>query len=164
MASIQQSANSLFSSLLAASVTGSHAFRQSALGQRMIAARKQKAELANINKTLDAYAPGREINPEAHEGELKAIENLAQRGKEGTLNLATLTGDVERARHGLQLSDEITGKVATVREKQSAAAEKEAEQQSMIDTMTEAERAQGLAAGAAAEELTAQLLRKFGGK
>ena len=164
MASIQQSVNSLFSSALAASVTGSHAFRQSALGQRMIAARKQKAELTNINKTLAAYAPGGEINPEAHEGELKAIEGLAQKGKEGVLNLAALTGDVERARAGLQTADKITGKVGEVRAAQSEKADEAARQQSMAQQMTPSELAQGMAAGAAADETIAHLMKKLGGK
>lgn len=164
MASIQQSVNSLFSSALAASITGSHAFRQSALGQRMIAARKQKAELANINKTLAAYAPGGEINPEAHEGELKAIEGLGEKGREGVLNLAALTGDVERAREGLKTADEIKEKVGKVRTAQAAKAEEDASQQSMAQQMTPSEMAQGIAAGAAAEETIAHLMRKLGGK
>lgn len=174
MASIQQSVNSLFSSALAASVTGSHAFRQSALGQRWTAARKQKAELANINKTLAAYAPGGEINPGAHEGELKAIEGLGEKGREGVLNLAALTGDVERARAGLQRTDEINRQVDKVRAQQrgkaAEAAEKEYEDEQRekaakeFKNLPKSEQAAGLAAGAAAEETIAILARKFGGK
>ena len=159
MASVQQAYNSVFSSALAAAVTGSHAFRQSALGQRMTAARSQEAELKNINKVLGAYAPGGEISATANERELQEIERLGEKGVQGTLNLASLTGDVERARKGLQTGSRLKEAVEGVRNKQAEA--QQAEQ--MAASMTPSEVAEGAAAGALAEEIMAGLTRKYGG-
>ena len=154
MASVQQAYNSVFSSALAAAVTGSHAFRQSALGQRMTAARSQEAELQNINKVLGAYAPNGKISIAADEKELQEIEKLGEKGVQGTLNYAALTGNVERARAGLQTGSRIKEAVEGVREKQA---------QQMAASMTPSEIAEGAAAGALAEEIMAGLTRKYGG-
>ena len=152
MASIQQSVNSLFNSALEASITGSHAFRQSSTGQRMTAARRQEAELQNINKVLASYAPEGKISSTAAEKELQEIQRLGRQGEKGVLNYAALTGDAERARAGLETSSRLT---AAVEERRAENARKQQATSSILSPSD-------LASGAAAQSIAEEIMKKFG--
>lgn len=177
MASIQSSVNSLFSTALAASVTGSRAFRESALGKRMSDARAHKAELKNLNKAIETFAPGGKVNPNAKPQEIEKLQGLQKTKEKTSLELAALTGKTEHltgARDTLQKGESLKKDIVTVQTEQRGKAAQEAEdeyrKQQQIEAaeeyeaMSEAEKAEARAAGAAAEEIIMNFGKKLGGK
>lgn len=184
MASVQQSVNSFFNTALASAMTGSRVFQQSAMGQRIIGARRQEAELKNINKNIRAF--GQEVDTMVEEGKevpqglLKQVENLGEQGKKGVLNLASLTGDpkdVKRAAAGLQTADDIKKRADEIYTQQREAREAEVKQQnqqsaedefyheramSQIAQMSPAELAAAQAATALNEEAMSRFMTRGG--
>lgn len=176
MASVQQSVNSFFNTALASAMTVSRVFQQSAMGQRIIGARRQKAELKNINKNIRAF--GQEIDTMIDEGKevpqglLKQVESLGEQGKKGVLNLASLTGDpddVKRAVKGLNTADTIKARTEEIYTQQREAAAREAEEQfrhdlamSQIAQMSPAELAAAQAATALNEEAMSRFMTRGG--
>lgn len=157
MASVQQAYNSVFSSALAAAVTGSHAFRQSALGQRMTEIRSLESKVKQLDKAQKAYK-----NRTLTETEIQETEKLGEARQKTGLELTALTGDPAYAKQGLTLGTETKVKAEDERVKNIKAAEA-AEAEEDFNRLSPSEQAEQLAAGALAEEITASLTRKRGG-